>query len=87
MAALFAWLSAQCDGFWNRVSVVALPTTAADVTDSFWSCDELNARTSLTLVATSLVDTTVSPFSVEVPSFPTVSLVLVPPVVSNPFVD
>ena len=92
MAALYAWLSAQCDGFLNRGSVVALLTTDIDVPEaaSVVVTNPVNARTSPALAATSLVDiqvlpSTVSPFSPEAPSVPT--LLPVPPVVSNHFAD
>ena len=86
MAALYAWLSAQCHGFLNRGSVVAPPTTDTDVLMAASVTNPLNARTSPALAATSLVDnqvvpSTVSPFSAEAPSVPTV--LPVPPVVSN----
>ena len=89
MAALHSWLSAQCDGFLNRGSVVP-PTTDIDVPEAASvATNPLNTSTSLPssprLVDNQVPPSTVSPFSLAAPPVPTQNPA--PPVVSNPFVD
>ena len=90
MAALHAWLSAQCDGFLNRGSVVP-PTSDIDVPEAASvATNPLNASTSLPSSAR-LVDNQVPPPSTvslfSPAALPVPTQVPVPPVVSNPFVD